>query len=75
MKIYVRLHDEEAEALDKLAKARRRHPSDQAAILIRHALEHVGVLPIGTGSEAEPDGLRQTAAVREGDVKTGGSAP
>jgi hypothetical protein len=38
-RIFVRLDRDQAEALVKLAEAERRHPSDQAAILVIKGLQ------------------------------------
>ena len=37
-RIYVRLTDQQAEALVRIAEAQKRHPSDQAALYVERAL-------------------------------------
>lgn len=44
-RITVTLREEESKALGHLAEMKRRSPRDQAAVLIRQALEHDGYLP------------------------------
>lgn len=43
-RITVFLHEDEREALHLLAEFERRHPREQAAILIRYELERRGML-------------------------------
>jgi hypothetical protein len=44
-RITVNLHTDEQKALQSLAQVERRHPRQQAAILIRRELERRGLLP------------------------------
>lgn len=46
-RITVPLESEESKALIELAYAERRHPRQQAALLIRRELERRGLLPQG----------------------------
>lgn len=43
-RVYVRLHVPEIEAIMKLSEANRRHPCDEAAVLIRQQLDAMGLL-------------------------------
>lgn len=59
-RITVTLEDEERKALQDLAEAERRHPSDQAAILIRRELERALLL--------ERPKVRTEDSVRQGGL-------
>jgi hypothetical protein len=48
-RIYVRLTDPTLAALVRAAEAERRHPSDQAALLIERALGTITAQPCGKG--------------------------
>jgi len=56
-RITVTLEDDERKALQDLAEAERRHPSDQAAILIRRELERERLL--------EPPEIHTEGSVRQ----------
>ena len=47
-RIYVKLKPDEFTAISQLAKQERRHPRDQAAILIREELKRRNLLPAKT---------------------------
>lgn len=44
MRMYISLYPNESKALGELAQRERRHPREQAALLIRRGLELAGVL-------------------------------
>lgn len=61
----IKLFESERAALVRLAEMERRDPRDQAAILLREALEHRGLLPPPTG----------TAVNHEESQKAGAASP
>lgn len=52
----ITLSDSERQALTQLADRECRHPRDQAALMLRHELQRLGLLP------AEPASAQQSEA-------------
>lgn len=55
MRISVDLQPEEGQALLVLARRARRHPRQQAALLLRHALERRGLLKRERPAPKQPE--------------------
>ena len=60
----ITLHQDEHEALITLAERKRREPRQHAAMIIRHELERLGLLPpadIGDAAQAQAQKHKQQA--------------
>lgn len=64
-RITITLDDAEAEALAVLAQRERRHPREQAAMMIRRELERRGLLAELSAQDLLPDSEREAVVMRQ----------